>query len=155
MIAVHLIRVVAVAAACGFAGPCLAQDPSLPAVAQANRAFDDALSRRDLHAVDLSWLQDAQVTAVHPNGRPPAIGWEAVRKSWEAAFLNFPELSVTMSRPIVRVMGNVAVVVGTEAVRGKRPDGTAVEFEASTTNVFELRDGRWLMVHHQASRIPQ
>ena len=155
MHAAHLIRAAALVIACGANGICLAQDAPLAAVAQANRAFDEALSRRDLRAVEQAWLQDAHVIAVHPNGRPPAVGWEAVRKSWEAAFANFPELSVTMAQPVVRAMGNVAVVVGTELVRGKRPDGTTVEFQASTTNVFELRDGNWLMVHHQASRLPQ
>jgi ketosteroid isomerase-like protein len=150
----QLIRVVSVAVACGFCGICAAQDAPHMAVLQANSAFEQALSQRDLRAVESAWLQDAHVIAVHPNGRPAVVGWEAVRKSWEAALANFPELSVSMAQPIVRAMGNVAVVVGTEVVRGTRPDGKSVEFQASTTNVFELREGRWLMVHHQATRLP-
>ena len=50
----------------------------------------------------------------------------------------------------------MATVVGTERFQGKRVDnGQSVEFQALTTNIFEKRDGRWLMTHHHASRMPQ
>ncbi len=122
-------------------------------VLKANREFDEALSRRDLAAVSAQWVQDGQVMAVHPNGRPPVVGWEAVQNSWAAAFANFPELSVSMAEPRVRMSGEVAIVVGAEVIKGKRTDGTLVEFQAMTTNVYERRSGRWLMVHHQATRL--
>ena len=62
----------------------------------------------------------------------------------------FSELSVSIINPDVRRSGNTAVA---EIVKGKRADnGAAVEFAALTTNVYEKRDGRWLMVHHHGSR---
>ena len=125
------------------------------AVKAVNAAFDAALSRRDIAAIDAAWIKDPAATAIHPSSKSVVAGWEAVRKSWEGAFAAFPELSVEMKDPHLRLIGNVAVVTGIESVRGKRPGGEAVEFQAMTTNVFERRDGTWLMIHHQASRAPQ
>jgi ketosteroid isomerase-like protein len=124
-------------------------------VEAANAAFDAALTRRDMTAIDAAWAHDGTVTAIHPPSKTPAVGWEAVRKSWEGAIANFPELSVVLSEPQIRVSGSAAFVVGVESIRGRRPDGGQVEFLALTTNVYERRGDRWLLVHHQASRPPQ
>ena len=132
-----------------------ASDPSeLARVVATNEAFDAALSRRDIAAIDAAWAQDGTVTAIHPASKAPAVGWEAVHKSWEGAFANFPELSVALADPQVRITGSSAFVVGVETIRGRRPSGEQVEFFALTTNVYEKRGDRWLMVHHQASRSP-
>lgn len=131
-----------------------AQSSDVDKVKALNEAFDAALSRRDMSAIDAAWAHDATVTAFHPPSKSPVVGWEAVRKSWEGAFNAFPELSVTLQAPVVRVMGNAATVVGVEVVRGKRASGEVVEFNALTTNVYEKQGERWLMVHHQASRAP-
>ena len=126
-------------------------------VLAANKAFDAALSNRNIDDLDPLWAHDSAVTIIHPSSKQPLIGWEAVRKSWaEGTLARFSELTVSMTDPSVRVNGNTAVVVGIENVRGKRADnGAAVEFVALTSNTFEKRDGRWLMVHHHASRVPQ
>ncbi len=123
----------------------------------ANKAFDTAVSKRNIDDLDPLRAHDGSVSIIHPAGKAPFNGWEAVRQSWvDGAFTRFSELSVSMSDPNVRVNGNTAVVVGIEIVGGKRADGgTAAEFAALTTNIYEKRDGRWLMVHHQASRVPQ
>lgn len=124
-------------------------------VVSANAAFDAALSRRDLAAVEAMWMQDDRVTAAHPRDRDAVQGWTAVRKSWVDTFARFSEMSVTMPKPTVRLMGDVAMVVGLENVRGRRAtDGSAVAFDAMTTNVFQRQGGRWLMVHHHATMMP-
>ena len=136
------------------ATPAPARADDLADVLAANHAFDQALSHRDMRALDALWAHDADVTCIHPSGRALLVGWEAVRKSWaEGTFRRFGEMNVTMADPHVRIHGTVAVVVGVEAVRAKRADdGQAVEFQALTTNTYEKRDGRWLMTHHHASR---
>jgi ketosteroid isomerase-like protein len=121
----------------------------------ANSAFDVALSKRDLAALDVICAQDDGVSAFHPPSKTVIIGWGAVRKSWEGAFANFPEMSVQMNNPHVRVIGNMAFVTGTETFRGKRTNGDVVEFLAPTTNVYEKRGEQWLLVHHHAGRAPQ
>ena len=135
--------------------PASAQDSGAQAVATANSAFDAALSRRDLAAIEAMWLHAPHVMAIHPASRSPVLGWEAVRRSWMETFERFPELSVTLAEPQTHITGNVAWVVGIETVRGRRPDGVEVTFAALTTNVYELREGRWLIVLHHASRAPQ
>jgi len=121
----------------------------------ANAAFDGALSRRDLGALDALSVQDGEVTALHPPSKAVIVGWAAVRKSWEGAFANFPEMSVQMKSPQVRILGSMAIVTGIETFRGKRSNGDVVEFLAPTTNIYEKRGEQWLLVHHHAGRAPQ
>jgi ketosteroid isomerase-like protein len=83
------------------------------------------------------------------------VGWDAVRKSWEGTFDRFAEISVSMKEPQIHVAQNVAWVVGLESVQGKFKNADAVSFTAFTTNMYEERDGRWLMVLHTTSRVPQ
>ncbi len=148
--------VAACAATAGFALTAHAQPTEDTArVAAVNEAFDSALSRRDMAAVEAAWVRDATVMAAHPRSRDVIIGWDAVKKSWEGAFANFPELSVTLAKPQVRVVGDVAWVIGVEQVKGRNPAGQTVEFSAMTTNIYERRNGQWLMVQHQATPIPQ
>ena len=132
-----------------------ADNPDVAKLTTANAAFDAALSRRDLAALDVIWAQDESVSAFHPPSKAVIIGWSAVRRSWEGAFGNFPEMSVEMKNPHVRVVGSMAVVTGTETFRGKRPTGDIVEFLAPTTNVYEKRGEQWVLVHHHAGRAPQ
>lgn len=132
-----------------------AQATTADDVAAANAAFDAALSRRDLAAVEALYLQDDEVTAAHPRDREPVQGWAAVRKTWVDTFARFSQLSVVMPKPTIRVMGDTAVVVGLENVRARRAaDEAAVAFDAMTTNVFQRQGGKWLMVHHHATMMP-
>lgn len=80
-------------------------------------------------------------------------GWDAVRQSWEGTFDRFSEISVSMQDPQIRINANVAWVIGVEAVQGKLKNGEPVNLAAFTTNMYEKRDGRGLMVLH--SRDPQ
>jgi len=133
--------------------PAQADDKS--DVLAANKAFERAFSNLDINAIEALWARDENVTILHPISKAPLIGWEGVRKSWEGALSRYTEISVTMNEPHVSVGPGMAWVVGVEKVQGRRPSGEIVEFAALTTNVFEKRDGRWLMVHHHGSRMPQ
>lgn len=140
----------------GMSSPAFPQSASdAEAVKVTNDAFDAALTARDMRAVEGMWIQEPHAVAVHPASKAPVVGWEAVKKSWEGTFARFVELSVVMKDPSIRVVGDMAWVVGVEAVQGKRPDGVVVSFSAITTNIYERRAGRWLMVVHHASRVPE
>ena len=78
-----------------------------------------------------------------------------MRKSWAEAFTRNTEISVTMDSPAVSATNNVGRVVGVEKVHVRRPSGEVVDSSVLTTNVYEKRDGLWLMVHHHGSRMPQ
>lgn len=73
--------------------------------------------------------------------------------TWKAIpFDAFSELSVEMSDPTINVNGLIARVVGLEKVRGKMKDGQDFAWTALGTNIYEKRDGNWLIVHHHASK---
>ncbi len=124
-------------------------------VLAANQAMDAAFSKVDIKAFDPLWAHDDTVTAIHPSSKTAVVGWTAVRKSWaEGTLSRYKEMSVTMENPSISVANNVALVVGIEKVRGTRANGDVAEFSALTTNVYEKRNGHWLMIHHHASRMP-
>jgi ketosteroid isomerase-like protein len=84
------------------------------------------------------------------------VGWEAIRRSFEEAWPRFEEFSVAAGGPMqVRVGQGGALVVAVTPVRQKLRGGDATEYTVLGTSVFERRDGRWLLVHHHAPRVPQ
>lgn len=105
--------------------------------------------------MERAWAAESYVIAVHPASKVLIVGWDAVRKSWEGTFDRFAEISVSMKEPQIHLSQNVGWVVGIESIRGKSKNGDAVSFMAFTTNMYEKRDGRWLMVLHASSRVPQ
>jgi ketosteroid isomerase-like protein len=131
------------------------QKSEIETVAEANHAFDTAISTRDIKAMERVWATEPYAIAVHPASKALIVGWDAVRKSWEGTFDRFAEISVSMKEPHINVAENVGWVVGIETVQGKSKNGDAVSFTAFTTNMYEKRDGRWLMVLHTTSRVPQ
>jgi ketosteroid isomerase-like protein len=131
------------------------QKSEIETVAEANYAFDTAISTRDIKAMERVWAAEPHAIAVHPASKALIVGWDAVRKSWEGTFDRFAEISVSMKEPQIHVAENVAWVVGMENVQGKARNGDAVNFMAFTTNIYEKRDGRWLMVLHTTSRASQ
>ncbi len=130
-------------------------ESDIEAVTAANLAFDTALSARDINAMERVWVAEPYAIAVHPASKALIVGWDAVRKSWEGTFDRFAEISVSMKEPQIHAAQNVAWVVGIESAQGKFKNGDAVSFTAFTTNMYEKRDGRWLMVLHTTSRVPQ
>ena len=131
------------------------QKSDIEAVVAANLAFDTAISSRDINAMERVWAAEPYVIAVHPASKVLIVGWDAVRKSWDGTFDRFAEISVSMKEPQIHLAQSVAWVVGIESVQGKSKNGDAVSFTAFTTNIYEKRDGRWLMVLHTTSRVPQ
>ena len=118
-----------------------------------NDAFYEALAKGSIDGIAALCAQDGTVTALHEDSREVAVGWPAVLATWKAIpFEAFAELSVSMPRPEVRARGDVAWVTGLEEVRGHMKDGTAFSWIALGTNVYERRQGRWVMVHHHASK---
>jgi ketosteroid isomerase-like protein len=122
-------------------------------VRAANDGFYEALSAGSIEGISALCAQDPDVTALHENSKEVAVGWQAVLDSWKAVpFEAFSELSVVMSDPVIKVNGPFARVVGFENVHGRMKDGQSFAWVALGTNIYEKRDGRWLIVHHHASK---
>ena len=127
--------------------------PDEAAVRAANQAFYKALSAGSIEAISAACAQDEDVTVLHEASKVVAVGWPAVLETWrEVPFDAFSELSVVMSGDVVKVKGPFAWVAGLEKVRGRMKDGQDFSFTALGTNIYENRKGRWLIVHHHASK---
>ena len=119
----------------------------------ANEIFYKALSAGSIEGISAACAHDDDVTALHENSKRVAVGWQAVLDTWKAIpFDAFSELSVEMSDPTININGLMARVVGLEKVRGKMKDGQNFAWTALGTNIYEKRHGKWLIVHHHASK---
>ena len=121
-------------------------------VEAANTAFYRALESGILERMDEVWAHEVWVRCVHP-GWDLLIGWHRVRESWEMIFESGQKMRATPSDVWVQAIGNFAWVTCTEniTVFNESSFDSAL---AAATNLFVLRDGNWLMVHHHASPIP-
>lgn len=119
----------------------------------ASRVFIAAISARDIRAMDKLWAHDSYVAFMGPLSTTLVVGWDGVRKAWEMRFRQFDRVTVSLAESHVHTNGAVAWAVGVEKVQLLRKNGDTLSFEAFVTNVFEKRDGRWLMVSHQATPI--
>jgi ketosteroid isomerase-like protein len=123
------------------------------AVRAANQAFYKALSAGSIDGISVACAEGPDVTAVHETSKEVASGWPAVLDSWKAVpFDAFRDLSVVMTGEVVQQRGPVAWVTGFERVRATFKDGAPLSFTAIGTNIFEDIGGRWLIVHHHASK---
>ncbi len=117
-----------------------------------NRAFYEALQDLDLEAMDAVWWHEEWVKCIHPGG-DLLQGWEEVRESWASIFTSTRYMRVSISQPRVQVIGDAAWVCCTENVTTTFETGFATAL-VETTNLYVRRQGRWRMVHHHASPLP-
>lgn len=118
-------------------------------------AFGAALSARDMGKMEAVWAHDAHATVINPRDKSVAVGWDAVQKNWEAVFGAWSEIKVTRVSGPIHVSGNVAWATGIADVVGKTKAGATVNAPTLSSDVFERRGDKWLMVSHSAWRIPQ
>ena len=118
-------------------------------VRAANQRFYEALSRQSLVDLEQIWSHAPHVRCVHAGERLFA-GWEAIRQSWREIFGSSICRTVVPHDPQIALFGSTAIVVCREEITSITPSGSS-QGVALSTNVFERRDGRWLLVHHHAS----
>jgi ketosteroid isomerase-like protein len=131
-----------------------AQQPSeVERVNAASQVFIAAISARDIGAMEKVWVHEPYTTFIGPLSTTVVTGWDGVKKAWEMRFSQFDRVTITVSESHVRTSANAAWAVGIEKVELLRKNGDRLTFDAFVTNVFENRDGRWLLVSHQATPI--
>ena len=121
------------------------------AVLEANAAFYAAFESLDLKRMEEVWLRAPYIKCVHP-GWGLLVGWGPVMESWERIFSGTLEMRCTLTGVQAEVCGDLAWVVLTENIDSRHHDGK-VEAHVQATNLFERRDQRWFLVHHQGSPI--
>lgn len=133
-----------------------AQQADVGSVKAAVEAFHAALGTLDAAKMDPLWAHDAYVTSINPRDKSISVGWDAVRKNWEAIFNLDSELKVTQTDgPHIHVDGNVAWSTGMVNAALKLKAGSAVNAPTFEAAVFEKRGSQWLLVSHAAWRVPQ
>ena len=141
-------------------GGAAAQAPQdAEGVRAAASAFYAALNARDIRAMEALWAPDADIVMIHPSGpyaRAPAVGPEAVRRSFAEAWPRFAEWSVNVNDMRVRVGQGWAAVLATTPVHVRmQGEDAAHDYTALATILYERRDGRWLIVHQHVSQPPR
>lgn len=110
------------------------------ALLAANAAYYRAFSMRDLAAMEAIWADDG-VTCVHP-GWPALVGRAQTLASYRDIFRNPSQEEVRAGEERVVIDGADGRVFCVERVGG----GLLL-----ATNWFRRIDGRWRLLHHQAS----
>jgi ketosteroid isomerase-like protein len=119
----------------------------------ASKVFIAAIAARNIRAMDKVWAHESYATFIGPLSTTVVVGWDGVRKAWEMRFGQFDRVTISLAESHVHTNGDVVWAVGVEKVELLRKDGKTVAFDAFVTNVFEKKDGRWLLVSHQATPI--
>ena len=87
--------------------------PEQQAVATANEAFYDALTNRDLPAMERLWFPADWAECVHPGG-VALRSWDEVRDSWALLFTGASSVMVAATDVSVHLVGDIAWVSCTE-----------------------------------------
>jgi ketosteroid isomerase-like protein len=98
------------------------------------------------------WSHDESVTAMHPiNGRD--LGWTAVKNSFDQVAGIASDGKLELKDQLIRVVGDVAYEIGTETGKFKLA-GNEIIIGQRVTNIYQLKDGQWKMIHHHADISP-
>jgi ketosteroid isomerase-like protein len=140
----------------GCLGSSVAAADDLADVTAANNAFYAALSARDPNALAKIYAHDNYVANISPGTGALHIGWPEVEK-WAASLADaYKDLAVTPSDLHIHVNGTTAWLVNIEHAKGTfLKTNTAFESTLISTNIYEKREGGWLMVSHQTQIIPK
>ena len=121
-------------------------------VLAANLAFYEAMRSLEMARMEAVWLQEDWVRCLHP-GWELLVGWEEIQRSWAAIFQSTGQMLISISRPLVQIVGDTAWVSCLEDVTVTQTDGfSSALIEA--TNIFVRHRGRWLLVHRHTTPLP-
>ena len=74
-----------------------------------NNAYYQALSARDMWAMEKVWTRASNNMLIAPPTNPVThMGWEAIKRNWEAYWPTFIQFSVSMVVASVNINGPVA-----------------------------------------------
>ena len=129
------------------------------AVAAANAALYEALERGDLDAVAERWLEEGDISVVHP-GWPVISGRSEVLRSYALIMANTEYIQYFLTDVQVSVAGDTALVTCTENILSGGPaeaDGSAGPLVGGlvvATNLFRRTPGNaWKLWSHHGSPV--
>ena len=119
-----------------------------------NRYFAVA-SDRDMSKLETLWVHDDVVVLVFPSDKQAAVGWEAVKKSYQARFDSVSDWKLSAKEPPhIQVHPGSAITTTPVLIKATVKSGAAVSYTLLFTQVFVRRDKQWLLVASHGSRVP-
>ena len=123
------------------------------AAVDANHA---AIASLDIGKIDAVWAHDSTVIDKEPVAKNITVGWEGTRKKFENMVATAAEVSITQAEgPHIQVQGDLAWSAGMVKADGKTKAGERQSGVILEADVFKKQDGRWLLVSHITSVMPQ
>lgn len=144
----------------GVLGICREITPSPAAekeVLAANQQFYAALNQLltgEMKSMTTVWSHEDDVTYMGPVGGFQ-MGWEAVRKDWEAQAAMKLGGKLVASEMRVTAGRELAVVSNIENGENLNVKGEIQKVSIRATNIFRKEDGQWKMIGHHVDLLPQ
>lgn len=126
----------------------------LSRVEEANIAFYDAFSQREIDRMARLWTKSPHARCVHP-GWELVIGWNDIRQSWVEIFRTLEDIEFELEDVHVEVAGRTAWVNLIAHVSATTDEGDNFQASVVTTNIYELVDEQWLLVLHHSSNFAE
>jgi ketosteroid isomerase-like protein len=128
-----------------------------PDIRNANEKFYAALNSMftgDLEPLNSIWAHDTAITNMGPFGSC-LVGWDAVN----AEFKKEAEMKlggkVICEDLHIYAGTNMGYAVCVEVGENMTAEGKHVRVSHRATNIFQLKDGHWKMIHHHTDLSPQ
>jgi ketosteroid isomerase-like protein len=139
-------------------GASYAQQTDTEQLQAAIKTLHAAISSLDVSKIEPLWAHTNYVMSKTPPDKSISVGWDAVKKDWEADLNPVSELNVTEVEgggPYIHVNGDVAWALGIYPSVGKFKTDAAINVLVAETVVFEKQGGKWLLVSLAATRLPK
>ncbi|QPJ66547.1 MAG: nuclear transport factor 2 family protein [Candidatus Nitrohelix vancouverensis] len=119
----------------------------------ANQAFYQAFNKADITLMKQVWALESSAVCIHP-GWDPLVGFDDIIMSWEGIFKAGEGLEIELSDMESIVSEDMAWVRCQENLFSMSLSGVHAS-RVFSTNLFRRIKGRWYMVLHHASSMPQ
>ena len=116
-----------------------------------NSKFYQAFESLSIEKMEDVWSHSDNTVCVHP-GWDLFTGWLAIRESWVRIFQNTQSIKFVITNTKIKIAKDIAIVVCLENIENAI-DEQNVKFGVLATNIFELNNKKWLMIHHQGSTV--
>ncbi len=118
--------------------------------------YHAAIASLDLAKIEAVWAHDDTIVDKEPSDKTITVGWEGTKKNYEGLIAAIGELAITQAEgPHITVQGAVAWSTGIAKSVATTKKGDHFTSDILEADVLNKQDGRWLLVSHVASVMPQ
>jgi ketosteroid isomerase-like protein len=124
-------------------------------VREVSAALYASLSSLDVGPIERFWAHEPYVRYIGPPSKAVAIGWDEVKRAIEAGNAALSSRRVVLTQAHIQMSGRLAWEVGIETTQRRLKNGEVLNTQNFVTNIYENKNGQWLIVSHHASSIPR